>query len=178
MSVKHDDSGWKQLKETLTELANKRVLVGVPEDKAQRKDGKINNAQIGYLNEFGSPSQNIPARDHLRVGVKAAKDEVAKCLEKGAKSVLKSGNIDDAIGYFDAAGEVASGSVKKLIADGLSPELSLSTIKQRERSNASRKRNVKKQKAAGTYSISQWKPLINTGEYRKSITSVVVDKGK
>src|SRR5882724_12416208 len=63
----------KEVQLAIRALANTRVMVGIPSDKAARK-GKINNAQLGYIHEFGAPEVNIPPRPFLVPGVQGAQD--------------------------------------------------------------------------------------------------------
>ena len=59
-------------------LTRQQILVGVPSENAERQDdpgakpSPINNAQLAYVQEFGSPAQNIPARPFLIPGVEDA----------------------------------------------------------------------------------------------------------
>ena len=46
--------------DALKSISKKEVLVGIPEDDSQREDAPFGNAGIGYVNEYGSPAQNIP----------------------------------------------------------------------------------------------------------------------
>lgn len=56
--------------DSLKALTSKEVLIGIPAEDSDREDVPFGNAGIGYLNEYGSPAQNIPPRPHLRPGVK------------------------------------------------------------------------------------------------------------
>lgn len=145
-------------------LTSTDVLVGIPEAKTQhnpqhgQKDG-ITNAAIGYINEFGSPAANIPARPHLIPGIDAVKDALAVELGKAGEAALK-GDIIDMETRLNRAGSRAQTSVKKTINAGVPPPLAPRTLE-------SRKRLGRK----GT------KPLVDTKEYRNSIT-YVIRKGK
>ena len=44
---------------TVQEMAKKRVLIGIPAEKAARKGDPITNASLGYIHENGSPARNI-----------------------------------------------------------------------------------------------------------------------
>src|SRR5215469_4283322 len=54
----------------LQELVRTRVLVGIPENTAARKDGSVSNAQLAYWFENGT--QTMPARPSFVPGVQAA----------------------------------------------------------------------------------------------------------
>lgn len=142
--------------EALEAITKKRVYVGIPEDRNSRSDSSaFGNAAIGYLNEFGSPAQNIPARPHLVPGVQAVEARVSKMFYKGGQAAL-GGDIDAAEKALIAAGQVAADSVRKTIIDVIPPPLQKSTL-------AARRRRGHK----GTT------PLLETGEYKNNITFVV-----
>lgn len=50
----------KAILDALRSLTKKDVLVGIPSEDSGRDDVPFGNAGIGYLNEYGSPEQNIP----------------------------------------------------------------------------------------------------------------------
>lgn len=142
----------------LKTLANKDVLVGIPESKDERDDGDIGNAAIGYINENGSPAQNIPPRPHLKPGVKSVEQDFMPHLKAAAQKALE-GNAEGAVTSLDRAGTVAANGVKRYITiTGFTP-LADATIANRLRRGRTGN-----------------KPLIDTGEYRRSITHVVRDK--
>ncbi len=136
--------------------SRKTVLIGIPYDHTARPgDVGVSNAMIGHLNEFGSPTQNIPARPHLVPGVLAVRARVTGILEQGL--------IDEAAGAPDAldkamhaAGLVAVGSVKTTITNRLSPALAIYTLQKR----------AEKGRTGDL-------PLIDTGQYLNAVTYVV-----
>jgi len=144
--------------DALKTLANKDVLVGIPESKDERDDGDIGNAAIGYINENGSPAQNIPPRPHLKPGVKSVEQDFMPHLKAAAQKALEA-NAEGAVTSLDRAGTVAANGVKRYITiTGFTP-LADATIANRLRRGRTGN-----------------KPLIDTGEYRRSITHVVRDK--
>ncbi len=140
-------------------LVSKDVLVGVPSDRAERPAGEpINNAELGYIMEFGAPEANIPARPHLVPGIEHAEKRLGLRLKAGADAALRG----DAIGAEKAlvqAGIEGQNAVRAEITAGVSPALSPATIEARRRRGRT-----------GTT------PLLDTGEYRNSITFVIRDK--
>lgn len=144
--------------DALKTLANKDVLVGIPESKDERDDGGIGNAAIGYINENGSPAQNIPPRPHLKPGVKSVEQDFMPHLKAAAQKALE-GDAEGAATSLDRAGTVAANGVKRYITiTGFIP-LADATIANRLRRGRTGNN-----------------PLIDTGEYRRSITHVVRDK--
>lgn len=138
----------------IQKIATARVVVGIPQDENNRNDGQIGNAEIGYIQEFGSTAQNIPPRPFLVPGVKAVEKECAELLAEGAKNMLDNNAMTASL---TKAGIKAQSSVKATITkgEGFAP-LAESTL-------AARKRKGYK----GT------KPLIRTGQLRNSITYIV-----
>jgi phage gpG-like protein len=143
---------------TVQEMAGKRVLIGIPAEKAARKGDAITNASLGYIHENGSPARNIPARPFLKPGVEQAASKCAEVLGKFAKTAFN--NPSDIDKGLNAAGLIAQASVKKRIVsgEGFAP-LKAGTIAARKRVGAK-----------GT------KPLIRTGQLLNSITYVVREK--
>lgn len=137
----------------LASVAQRDVLVGVPAGEA-RDDGP-SNAEIGYQNEFGSPANNIPARPHLLPGVAAVQDKVAAKLTQAADAAA-SGRVSDAGRRLHAAGLLAQNSVRRTLTTTAYRPLSERTLAER--------------RARGRTGT---KPLIDTGQYRRSITYVV-----
>lgn len=153
----HADNA-QSILDALKTLANKDVLVGIPESKDERDDGDIGNAAIGYINENGSPAQNIPPRPHLKPGVRSVEQDFMPHLKSAAQKALE-GNAEGAVTSLDRAGTVAANGVKRYITiTGFTP-LADATIANRLRRGRTGN-----------------KPLIDTGEYRRSITHIVRDK--
>jgi hypothetical protein len=136
------------------ELTRKRVLIGIPAEKDSRADGgDFGNAAIGYLNEFGSPASNVPPRPHLIPGVKKAMPQTRRFMLKAAnimldgalagRSYAQTENLIDV--QLSKAGLAAVASVQQVIQAGVPPPL-------------------KHRKGV---------PLIDTGDYWRSITYVI-----
>lgn len=156
LTVRSDHA--QSILDALKTLANKDVLVGIPESKDERDDGDIGNAAIGYINENGSPAQNIPPRPHLKPGVRSVEQDFMPHLKSAARKALE-GDAEGAVTSLDRAGTVAANGVKRYITiTGFTP-LADTTIANRLRRGRTGN-----------------KPLIDTGEYRRSITHVVRDK--
>jgi phage gpG-like protein len=160
-------SGLKILKDNFGDLVKALnalpihdVLVGIPEENADRKQGQgpITNAALGYIHENGAPEANIPARPFLMPGIRSAEPKVAKYMMQAGKAAL-DGEEERIDRILHAAGMVASNSVKDTINAGVPPALKEGTIAARLRRG--RTGNV---------------PLIDTGQLRNSITYVVRKK--
>lgn len=153
LEILHD--GLPDLLRRMAAVAQRDVLVGVPAGE-QRDDGPT-NAEIGYQNEFGSPANNIPARPHLIPGVAAVQDKAVARLTQAA-SAAATGRMSNAERHLHAAGLIAQNSVRRTLTTAAYRPLSERTLAERQARGRT-----------GT------KPLIDTGQYRNSITYVVRD---
>lgn len=146
---------------TIQGLAGKQVMVGIPASKATREDGDtepINNAQLGYIHEYGAPASNIPARPFLIPGVARAQENINDHLKKAAKAAM-DGNEEKVDVELNATGLVAQAGARYEINYGDLAPLS-------ERTLAARRKRGR----TGT------KPLIDTGQLRNAITYVIREK--
>ncbi|MBJ9593227.1 hypothetical protein [Burkholderia seminalis] len=142
-------------------LVKQEVLVGVPDSTAGRKnDGEpLSNAEIGYIQETGSPANNIPARPHLVPGVQDARPKFEPQLQKGVEAAL-DGDLEQVQRRLNVAGIAAQNSVRAKVNSNIAPELAESTLEARRRRGVTRENT-----------------LVDTGQYRNSITYVIRKKG-
>jgi hypothetical protein len=158
MPVEIKQDGVAKMRKAIAAFTSKELLIGIPASTMERTDGSITNATIGYLNEKGSPAQNIPPRPHLVPGVEKAAPEAIRHLKIGAAAALH-GDISKIDDEFTAAGMVCVTAVKLMITSVLPPPLKSATIKTRQRKGHTGE-----------------SPLIDTGAYLNAITFVVRDK--
>ncbi len=161
-SLKVTSDFTEQFNETIKKFKRDAVLIGIPEEKADREEKAeepINNAALLAINEFGSPKNNIPARPVMAIGIKNAQKEIIEQMKQGAKLALSKG-FDAIDTYYNRVGIIASNAVKKAINSqlGIKPPAAATL--------ASRK-------SAG---FKGTKALIVTGQMRNAITYVI--KGK
>lgn len=182
MSVKITVDKLGEIMKSINTLVSKDVLVGIPDSKANRtnEDGEpINNAQLGYIHEYGSPINNLPARPFLGTGVEAAKDEIADRLESAAKNAL-DGKYAQMNQGFDKAGLVAQNSVKNVFNSGQFAPLADSTLRARASRGGTRGKAAQRELASRSEgnapSNAEIKPLVDSGQLRNSITYVVRKK--
>lgn len=139
---------------------NDSVLVGIPEQTAERKEGEdeepITNAAILAINEFGSPINNIPARPVMAIGIRNAAEPIAEQFKSAVVNTFKQGfsALDN---YYNRAGIIASTSVKK-------------AINSQEGIEGPAESTLDARKARGFRGI---KALIVTGQMRNAITYVL-----
>lgn len=137
-------------------LMRKDVLVGVPAGEP-RTEGGITNAELGYLLDTGSPTQNIPPRPWLRPGIEDAKEAIKSALKAAAKAAVV-GNEEGVIAGLTKAGIAAENAVKRRINSNVPPPLAESTIAKRRRRG-----------------VTRTNTLVDTGEFRNSVRYVIVD---
>lgn len=146
-------------------LTRQQVLIGIPGDVPDRRPepgqgAPLTNPTIGFIQEFGSPAANIPARPFLRPGVQQALPACIERLRAGAKRALTlPPNPDAGTNALIAAGLTAQNSVRAYINAGVSPGLAAATLRAR--------------RARGRTGAT---PLIDTGQLRNSIQFVLRNK--
>ncbi|MHA6574555.1 hypothetical protein [Pseudomonas yamanorum] len=161
MSVRITTDNVAKVLASIQDLASKQVLAGIPASKAERKEGDeepINNAQLGYLHNYGSPAQNIPAREFMGSGIELARESIDNHLKKAAKAAM-DGNSEKVDVELNATGLVAQAGLRSRINSGEFEALSPVTLAAR-----------RKRGRTGD------KPLIDTGQLRNSLTYVIRKK--
>lgn len=144
------------IKLNLAKLSRTEVLVGVPQDKNTRKD-EMSNAAIAYINDKGSPAQNIPARPFMEPGVQEASPKISKQMMMAANKALT--DPEEANVHLNRAGLIAQNSIRAKINSNIGPVLAEATLAARRRRGRT-----------GTNT------LVDTGQLRNSITYVVRKK--
>lgn len=165
MGVKITKDNVPAVLKSIQDMVAMKLLIGIPAEHAGRKGDAaaaaagestpLNNAEIGYIQETGSPANNIPARPFLVPGVAKIEDKAVVRLKKGASDAL-DGDAYAAGRALVAAGLMAQASVRETITAGISPALAPSTLAARRRRGRT-----------GTI------PLIDTAQLRNAITYVL-----
>ena len=159
MTFKSTKSGFPKLEAFAVELDKLRLVVGVTEDKNARTDSTTaTNSVIGYSMEFGLPDKNVPARPHLVLGIQDAQPDVIHQLGVGAVAVAFQ-DMSAVRETLDSAGDACVKAIVARIDAGQFEPLAASTVKARL--------------AKGNESV---KPLVDTGQYRSSISYEVREK--
>jgi hypothetical protein len=162
-------------------LVGTRVMVGVPEDKSQRRDSSgISNAALAYIHEHGEPLAHIPPRPFLAPGIDRVKGDTVNLLKKAGELAL-DGKPDAVERQLHRVGLLNQASVRNVITEGIPPPLAASTIAGRIRrvKGAKRRASIKSELDAGTPASRQsgteglFTPLIVTGQFLKSVTYVL-----
>lgn len=147
----------EQFNKIVKSFKHDAVLVGIPEEDTERRDGDpINNATILAINDFGSPVNNIPARPVMEIGIRNAQGAIIEQFKAAAVGALSKGLAALPIAY-NRAGIIAANSIKK-------------AINSQEGIEAPSEATLAAREAAG---FKGTKALIVTGQMRNAITHVV-----
>jgi hypothetical protein len=158
----------------LKKLADVHVMVGIPQSKSGRQGtGPANNALLGYVHENGSPARNIPARPFLRPGIMNARQTITKYLEGAARAAI-DGQPQQMMMQLEAAGMAGATGAQQKITDGPFAPLAPRTIAARRAKLRGTTALTAAQRAGGFVDI---RPLIDTGQLRRSITYVIRQRG-
>ena len=181
MEVKKTKDNVEALLEKMRRLTDTEVFVGIPEEKGDRQEGAMTNAQLAYIHEFGSPAANIPARPFIHPGIRKAKSAITAIMKKGAQEALSSKDKNAGMDVFEKVGMTARNFVVREITnpDPAFAPLKAGTVRARLRKTAAGRRKLKTLTKDG---LKQWaqgniKPLIDTGQLRAAITYVVRKRG-
>ena len=142
----------------LAYIDKKRIMVGIPSDEITRNAEEINNAELGYIHEFGAPEANIPARPFLIPAIMKLMPYVTKQLENCGRDAI-AGKIEYVSARFEVIGMKARDAVKARINSNIQPALSAVTLANR--------------RARG---VTRTNTLVDTGQMRNSVNYVVRDK--
>lgn len=189
MSLKVNKDNVANVLHAIQKLAGQEVLVGIPATEAERNDDEpgapLNNAQLGYIHEYGSPKANIPARPFLEPGVEEQRASITSHLQTAAKAAL-NGQGEKVELSLNAAGLIASTGARHKLNSGEFSPLAPSTIRNRHKGRntksmrASEKRYLELIAAGSSPEQAQdeagIQPLVNTGQLRNSITYVIRKK--
>lgn len=187
MTVKVTVDKLASIVKSISDLARKDVLIGIPEENADRKeDDSPNNATLGYIHEFGSPAQGIPPRPFLNTGVEDSIPAVMPVLKSAALAAL-DGSESGVNRYLNRAGTLARDSVKGKFETGEFAPLKPSTIRNRHKQRGDKNMRAGEKKylqamselamtASDAQTYADIKPLVNTGQLRNSISYVVRKK--
>jgi hypothetical protein len=166
------------------ELRSKEVLVGFPESTTDRSDepSGMSNAALGYVHEMGSPAANIPARPFLIPGVEHSTDKQLSEFKSAAQAAL-SGEGAKADRHMMAAGLAAESAAKEEITRGIPPPLKPASVMARRRARGAsswRENELDYQEMvvngvspAEAQGLAGIVPLLNTGQLRAAITSIL-----
>jgi hypothetical protein len=148
-------------------LAEREVLIGVPEEKTDRRgdEGRaITNAALAAIHSKGEPTVGIPARPFLEPGVERAQAAIVEELKATGRDALDGKGAAAVERGLARAGQIAVTSARNVIREGIPPPLAEATVRRRRiRSPGSSYRRKAKDPV----------PLLDTTQLLRSITRVV-----
>jgi hypothetical protein len=165
-------------------LTSQEVLVGIPGENAGREAAPgtpaqtVTNVQLGYVHEFGSPARNIPARPFLIPGIEGALDRLIPLMRKTGVQALSFGDVGAITAGLIAVGLAGASAVQMKITTGPFEPIKDRTKRDRLTRKASYINASPKRQAEmmAKWMGGDFKPLIDTGALRQSITFVVRPK--
>lgn len=155
VNISLNTDGLDRLASGLQKSGKARVgILGGDNLRADEEGESVSNATLGMIQELGSTSRNIPPRSFLRMPLELKKAELAKVSQTRAfKDAFESGDSHGALSILALAAEGIVLDAFKTSGFGRWAKNKPSTIR----------------------SKGSAKPLIDTGELRRAISSEVVD---
>ena len=142
-------------------MKENEVYVGIQQKESKREDEQITNAELLFIHTNGSPINNIPPRPVIEPAIKHDSERLSAMMKKAAQLVL-AGKIDDAIIQLKRTGMRGQNVSRNWFVNPENnwPPNSPSVTDEKRKKGSTNPR-----------------PLIDTGELRKSITYFVKTKG-
>lgn len=153
---------YNALYKMLKDIKENEVYVGIADDTTEReadKDG-VTNAELLFIHTNGSPVNHIPPRPVIEPAIKKDSERLTKMMKQAAQYFFE-GKRDQAIQQLQLVGMRGQNVSRKWFVD---PENNWPP-------NSPAVQRAKRKKGA-----TNPRPLIDTGELRKSITYFVKTK--
>ena len=161
VDISSNDDGLRVAERMMQDLFNTEALVGIPEEEAARESGQgITNAALMYIHSNGSPLAGIPARPIIEPAIDNSKERIGAILSDAAKAAM-DGSADAMMAQFEKAGLAGQNAAQAWFTNPANgwEELKPETVKRKIRKGS-----------------TSPKTLIDTGEFKKSVTYVVRKK--
>lgn len=157
--IKLNFNNLNHLYKLIKETGSKYIKIGILGSTTHRAEGELTNAQIGFIQEFGRmENPRIPARSFLRMPLREHLEEKLskskKFSQESVKQAISNNQAEYLVKQLALLGEQIVLEAFATSGDGKWAPNAPITIAMKGSS----------------------KPLIDTGELRKSITSQVVKK--
>lgn len=158
VSIITSTDNFGKLMKAMNFMLENEVYVGISDETtAREKVEPVTNAELLFIHTNGSPVNNIPARPVIEPAIEDDKDRLAKMMDSAFNTAIK-GNELEALRKLKLAGMRAQNVCRAWFTNpknGWAPNSP--SVSARKRSKGS----------------TEPKPLIDTGELRKSITYFV-----
>lgn len=172
------------ISDSLKLLAGVEVLVGFPDDTADRggeDDGPITNAALGYIHDNGAPEANIPARPFMAPGIANAQDKLTDKLGQVLRKVVRGqGGAELVEAGLMQVGLIAQSSIQAAIGDGPPPPLADSTLRARRRKGSKGAADELNAREYGMTIVGAGgvKALNATGQMKKAVSFAIRERNK
>jgi hypothetical protein len=171
----------REFMKALKDMQAKEIVAGFPESEEERVDDDgnavpITNAAIAYVQNTGSPEQNIPARPFMVEGVELKREEIEDGMQMAGVAALDgdSQRVDRA---FHAVGLQAKLGIQTKILDGPFEPLAESTLKARARRGRQGAQDELDRRAAGEEpGTESARPLNDTAQMRNAVDYALREK--
>jgi hypothetical protein len=193
ITLKKAGAGDSKMLAGLANLRRERVLVGIPEDENNRGEkaegprlkgggfesrSPIGNAALLFLHSEGSPARKLPQRQVIQPAIKA--EDNKKRLMNGMKGVAQlemAGDHEAALEQLAKVGIMGANASKRWFTDprnGWPPNKRATVLRKLNKLTGQRLRKALAMlDAQGQAAVDT--VLIDTGQMRRAITSVVDD---
>lgn len=161
VEIKEAADEYKRLAKALRFAKENYVLIGIPQKKTHREKEAVTNAELLFIHTKGSPINNIPARPVIEPAIADDKERLGSMLKK-MMTLAMEGKYEEATQQLKRVGMRGQNISRAWFTNP----------KNNWPPNSSAVEKAKRKKGA-----TEPKPLIDTGELRKSITYVLVSKG-
>lgn len=155
------DVGWSRLME-IVRLPQPHVAVGIQGADATKtikdENGEILQVVLAGVHEFGREDGSIPERSYIRATVDAKREEY-RTLQKRMIGLVVSGKLKPERA-LKLLGEKVVSDMRRTMDAGLKPDLAESTKRRRLQGDGS----------------GVFKPLVDTGQLKNSITYAVRER--
>ena len=170
----------RELEGALADLADRRLLVGVPKETDRRDGEQIDNAALAYIHDNGAPDANVPPRPFMEPGIRAAFPAITAGLVEAARIALTEKGIEKFDKRLGVLGFLVVASIKRTIRANIPPPLAESTVRARIARRKSPTWRAKRSAAVDANIAAGLSPqtglftaLIDTGSMLNAITWVI-----
>ena len=163
-----------QFEEAIAEIMKMQVLVGIPSYNRRREEGQeLTNVDLLTIHTIGSPLRNIPARPIIEPAIEAPDNQqrIEKALATAGRSVLNE-KTDQAYRQLKTVAMLGQNIARSWFTDPRNNWAPNTYLTAKRKAG---KMSKKRQEFLKEIGVPLARPLIDTGQLRKSIIGIVRD---
>jgi hypothetical protein len=163
-----------EFEEAIAEIMKMQVLVGIPSyNRRREEDQELTNVDLLALHTIGSPLQHIPARPVIEPAIEAPdnQEKIERGLSKAGRLVLND-KTDQAYKQLKTVAMLGQNIARGWFTD---PRNNWAPNSYLTAKRKAAKISKKRQAFLKEMGIPLTRPLIDTGQLRKSIIGIVRD---